>query len=173
VVRDPDSVQTGRDTLFHRESSENRALTPTLSHPKRAGEGEDWDGTRDRDGTLSIESKVQGRRSEARNPDFGLWTAGLWTNTGTGHVVSPRKSRRIRPWQRPVRTSSGRAAGRDRNGTGLNCTERDGIGTGSVRERSRRDTRPDGTWGPDWSRRSARPRDANGTGHIGTGTGRD
>ena len=98
------------------------------------------------DRVQSPRSNVQGRRSEARNPDFGLWTAGLWTNTGTGHVVSPRKSRRIRPWQRPVRTSSGRAAGRDRNGTGLNCTERDGIGTGSVRERSRRDTRTDGTW---------------------------
>jgi hypothetical protein len=57
VVRDPDSVQTGRDTLFHRESSGNLALTPTLSHPKQVSEGEDWDGTRDRDGTRCFTEK--------------------------------------------------------------------------------------------------------------------
>ena len=29
-------------------------------------------------------------KSGARNPDFGLWTAGLWTSTGTGHERTTR-----------------------------------------------------------------------------------
>ncbi len=41
--------------------------------------------------------RVQCRRSDARNPDFGPLTTGLWTDHGTGHVVSPRNPGRFWP----------------------------------------------------------------------------
>ncbi len=92
-----DNRDAGRDTLFHREVPRNSPLTPTLSgstelaevHPKRTGEGKERDGTRE-------VSKVQGRRSEARDPDdFGLWTRGLWTNARDGTRCFIEKNQRI------------------------------------------------------------------------------
>ncbi len=58
---------------------------PTADPPRRIGSPgsgalrETWDGT----GLIRSKvqkSNVQGRGSETRDPDFGLWTAGLWTN---------------------------------------------------------------------------------------------
>jgi hypothetical protein len=101
------------------------ALRPRLSLSRPVGAGEERDGTRCliekgpaklaltlpspiRSGRARGERPgrdtsvcVQGRKSLARNPDFGLWTAGLWTNGGTGLVVSSRKTRRNWPSPRP------------------------------------------------------------------------
>src|SRR5580698_3546599 len=99
---------TGRDTLFHRESSTNLALTPTLSHPKRAGEGERQG--RDRE--------VETERDWPLPRDLEL-TAGRDTlfhreNAGEFDLSADRRENR---------------GTRTRNGTRLNCTGRAGIGT--------------------------------------------
>jgi hypothetical protein len=119
----------GRDTLFHREKPEEVGPHPVrLSSAGRPSAEPDGRGGKngtghERDGTRLIGSKVQKSNVEARDPDFGLWTAGLWTNCGTGHVVSPRKARRNWPSSRPspirrAGTGEGGRMGRDSSGTG-------------------------------------------------------
>src|ERR1700733_3867683 len=77
-----------------------------------------------RDGTRgSPRSNVQGRRSEARNPDFGLWTVGLWSNTRDGTRCFTEKcprnwpSPRPSPARRSPSEADGRGDGSERDGT--------------------------------------------------------
>jgi hypothetical protein len=123
---------TGRDTLFHRESSTNLALTPTLSHPKRAGEGERQG--RDRE--------VETERDWPLPRDLEL-TAGRDTlfhreNAGEFDLSADRRESR---------------GTRTRNGTRLNCTGRAGIGTWNGRTPSPPTPLPQGARGEslwDW-----------------------
>jgi hypothetical protein len=117
-----------------------------------------WDGTGPIQRVQGPRSKVQGPRSkveklEPRNSDFGLWTAGLWTNVGTGHVVLSSLSRGILTltparlslaWAHPRRTGEGEI----------------GFGLGS------RDPGPALRSDPGYSCRAPLGLDKNGTGHV-------
>jgi hypothetical protein len=78
------------------------ALTPALSHPKRTGEGEEWDGTQwsRRDGTLTFNIRgapqtgptEQSPTGQCRSVEWRSGPAigtGLIQTSGTGHVRDP------------------------------------------------------------------------------------
>jgi hypothetical protein len=103
VVRDPDAVQTGRDTLFHRENPANsaRASTGQPVVGERRGTGHERAGTGlNGDGTDSASdcSRGPGRQSPIKNLRRGRRSGHNRANdTDSGHdrLVGQRSQTRL------------------------------------------------------------------------------